>query len=184
MTDIVGVRDPLIQSEQVDFQSPVSEATMNRLGSLMNFHAFFQHNRRNWLINGSVNLAAGLTGVDGEFFLFKNIEIVGIAYSLDDSGSAGTTVIDVHEIDSAGIDQGSIFTLLPTINSGIGSNQQTIIEYFDGTENVLSNNSGNPAPTYSGGRQFNAGSTLRMDLDSGASASTNLTFTLIYRPID
>ena len=185
MTDIVGSRSILIQQESVDFQSAVSEAVLTTIGQLVNFNSQFQHNRRNFLVNGQVSLASTLTGVDGAFFLFKNVQIVGYAMSLGDTGTVGSTVIDVHLIDTDGVHQGSIFDTQPKVDNSAADDSAYITEFFaeDGTENVLAAPA-NHTPGVFANRSFSAGETLRFDVDTGATSSSDLTFTLIYRPVD
>lgn len=183
MTDVVGIREPLMQQESVDFKSPVSEGTMFNIAQIANFNAVYQYAKKDWNVNGEVPLAEGSQGVDGLLSFFKGAEIVGYSIGLTVTGNANLTEIDVHRIDSAGVDQGTIFTTKPAVDSTAADNSASIFEYFDGSENQLALPTGHTKAEFNT-RVFSAGDSLRFDVDNVAGIARNLNFTIIFRPLD
>jgi hypothetical protein len=180
VTDVVPSRN-IIQQEEVAYRASVSEATMTRIGALNNFHAFFQHNRHDWHINGAVGQALGTQGPDGVFTCLFNMEIVGYSFYHGLGGINGQSIIDLHWLSNGGTDEGSIWTTRPQIDSTASDQAYGVFNQLDNVAVVEPTgvSLGELSKT-----QFVAGDAIRFDVDDVMAGSNNLQFTIMYRPID
>lgn len=170
----------LLNEEDTAYKRSVSEIIMSRFGATNNFIAKYQTDYISFFLNGSYGVATGLVGYDGAYTGFYNFEIVGISIWNGISGSSGTTDLDVHWIDQSGVDQGSIFSVTPKIDS-------TSADATRGFRNLETNNdytmTGVTLPTLSKST-FLEGETLYLVVNGAMTEAKNAALTLNVRPIN
>lgn len=173
MTDVTGVRKN-VQEEEVDFRSPVSEATFTKLGGSLNFINNFQNKAFDFKFLGPFKTLT--LPEDGSRSQLFDFEIVGISGMLFDRGDSGSTVVDIKYF-VGGVDTGSVLSTPLTITSGAGVSQ-----FF--TEFVTpasSATAGVTLPVLSK-TDFDAGDAIVVKLTSNAVSVENLTVSVHYRP--
>lgn len=177
MTDISDARN-IIQEEETRYRAPTSESMFTRMGAANNFIMNRQYDTHSFFINGNYTKASGQTGLEGLYVLQFDIEIVGVSLGNLVPGASGTTTFDIHLIDGGGTDQGSIFSLKPSITSTAGSNAYAAENY---PQSVSQTASGVTLPTLSGVNydQFDA---FRFDVDSAMLNAENCFFNIHFRP--
>ena len=181
MTDIDPVRSPLVQQEEVEFRSSVSEATFTRIGQQINFISTFQNSRHSFNLNGNYALGLGSTGPDGIFPCLFNMEIVGFAYYNLQGGVSGQTTIDLHWLSNGDTDNGSIWSVQPSVDFNAADNSYTIYDQANGATVVLP--TGHTLGVLNK-TTFDAGDAIRLDLDDAMAGANGFQFLFMYRPID
>ena len=174
MTDIAGARRNL-QIEELQTESGVSEATFQKLGSSVNFVNNFQNKAFEYKFLGPFRPISG--GEDGVRSLIFNAEIVGLSGYIRQSGTSGTTQVDIHSITGS-TDNGAILSTPLSLTSAASNG----IVFF--TELLTPSSSGGTGitlPVFSA-TDFNAGDGFRVDLVSNADDALDLTLTIHYRP--
>tara|TARA_R110002020_G_scaffold89116_1_gene218095 strand:- start:56 stop:583 length:528 start_codon:yes stop_codon:yes gene_type:complete len=174
MTDITGARKNL-QIQELQTESGVSEATFQKLGSSVNFVNNFQNKAFEYKFMGPFRAISG--GEDGVRSLIFNAEIVGLSGYIRQSGTSGTTSIDIHSITGS-TDNGTVLSTPLSITSSTADG----IVFF--TELLTPNSSGGTGitlPVFST-TDFSAGQGFRVDLTGNASDALDLTLTIHYRP--
>jgi hypothetical protein len=179
MTAITDAR-AFIQDEDVKFRASVSEAVGNKLGGSINFINNRQNDTHSWNLNGPYKRGEGSQGTDGYFHCIFDMEITGFAYTSTKSGTSGTTSIDIHLLDGAGGDFGTIFSTLPSVDSTSADFSSTIYDVINST--TISNPTGHTLAVLMQ-TQFSAGDILRLDLDSGMFDANNFQFVIYFRPV-
>jgi hypothetical protein len=178
-SDIVTPAREIFRVGDISYKRSVSEATFNRVAQTNNFIATFQNDIKEWKLNGSYSVATGITFYDGVASFFTKSEIVGIFFYNGTQGASGSTSFDIRWINSLGVDQGSIFSVLPSISSAASNN--TI-----GFKNLVSGTNVSPAgvtlPTFSK-TQFLEGESVYLVLTSAMVSALNCGLTIFYRPI-
>ena len=178
MSDVTGSRI-LIQEEEVSYRSALSEALFFRMGAVTNFISKKQYDTHSWMLNGVYALGAGSTGPDGVFTFLFDAEIIGISYYSGNAGSGGTTSLDVHWLSSGDTDNGSIFSTKPSVDSTASDGTYTSRDIENNITHSLP--TGHTLAVLSK-TTFNAGETLRMDLDTAMPAANNFQLSIQYRP--
>lgn len=104
-----------IFSEETKFRAAVSEATMQKVGSAMNFINHKYLLQKMFYINGPYDKANGLPflGVDGMDGYPYNIEVVDVMFFSNVKPTSGTLELDVQFATSSGGAFTSIFTTTP-----------------------------------------------------------------------
>lgn len=176
MTNLVEQRAD-IQLEETQFEAGVSEGTWTKLGKSVNFINRRHFERHSWNLNGSYFVALG-SGKDGLFVLPFDMEITGLSMSNVVNGSSGTTTIDIHWFDAPASDQGTIFSVKPSISSSAGNNAFLARNLVDGNTQT---GTGLTLPTFSK-TQFNQFDALRLDLDTAMNDAQDLNVTIFFRP--
>ena len=174
-----------IQQEEVDFKSAVSEQMLSKIGSSINFINDRQLCTFKFDFMGSFKPLGLGGGEDGRLVFPFDAEICCLATSLRDTGSSGSTIIDLHKVNSAGADQGSIFQSFHTYE--IPNTATSGAGFY---RNYISGTSAFPGGTFSGtrgdmpdaNRLFSAGELLRVDVVSNATGARDLSVTIFYRP--
>jgi hypothetical protein len=156
-----------------------SEAIMSRFGATNNFINKFQTDYISFFLNGSYSVTAGNFGYDGAYTGFTKFEIVGVQIWNAISGISGTTALDVHWINQAGVDQGSIFSVTPKIDSTSSDGTRGFRNLETGNDFTMT---GVTLPTLSK-TTFLEGETLYLVVDSAMSQAQNTALTLNIRPI-
>ena len=178
MTDISEARKN-VTIEETQYRASVSEATMNKLGASVNFVNKRQNDKHSWHLNGPYRLGVGSTGPDGTFPCLFDMAITGFAYYSGQSGSAGSTTIDIHKLSGAGVDAGSIFTTLPEVDSTSADNSTTIYDVLNAT--TISLPTGHTLAVLNQ-TDFDAGDVLRLDLPTGMTGGSDFQFIIYFRP--
>lgn len=178
MTDLTEERIN-IQSEETAFNAGVSEGTASRIGKSINFINGRQFDTHRWQLNGPYYLLNNTLGPDGIFQFLFDVEVVGFGYHNGLTGSAGTTTVDVHFLDTGGTDQGTIFSTKPSVDTTAANGSYTLFRQTDST--TLANPTGHTLAILST-TQFDAGDALRLDIDSSMTGGENFMFGLMYRP--
>jgi len=155
-----------------------SESIMRKFAQEAQFINIYQTDIKEFKLNGSYSVATGIVFFDGVAPFFYNSEIVGIGFSNGVSGSSGTTDFDVNWINTAGVDQGSIFSVTPKISSASSDRAVGFKSLVTGT-NVSP--TGVTLPTFSK-TEFLEGESLYLTLNSAMVAAQNCSLTLYYRP--
>lgn len=164
----------------IAYQRANSEAIMSKFAAQSNFLNKFQTDIKEFKLNGSYSVATGIVFFDGLASFFYNSEIVGIGFSNGQSGSSGTTEFDLHWIDTAGVDQGTIFSVTPKIDS-------TSLDKTVAFQNLETGTTVSPTgvtlATFAK-TTFLEGESVYMKLNSAMTEAQNCTFTIFYRPIN
>jgi hypothetical protein len=178
-TDIVTPAREIFRVGDISYKRSVSEATFNRVAQTNNFIATYQTDIKEWKLNGSYSVATGITFFDGVASFFTKSEIVGIFFYNGTDGASGVTTFDLRWIDSLGVDQGSIFSTLPSISSAATNNAI-------GFKNLVTSTSISPTgvtlPVFSK-TEFLEGESVYLVLNSAMVSALNCGLTIFYRPI-
>lgn len=168
-----------IQQEEVDFRSPVSEATWTKIGGAINLINLAQYDTHTFNLNGPINLFDETVGVDG-FFVFQfDAEIVGYSQSIGQAVSGGTSLIlDVHRLENGDTDLGSIWTTRPQIANTAANGTYSAFRVTDST--ILAQPTGHSVGSLNV-TEVNAGDALRLDIDQ-KSGMRNYSLNIHYRP--
>ena len=167
----------LVQSEEVQFRSAISEQLLSKIGANQNHIFLRQYDKHSWNLNGPYHLGVGSSGLDGVFPFLFDVEITGFWYYADTIGD-GTTTIDIHWLNAG--DQGSIFSTHPSVDATASDQSVTIYRQTDST--TLSNPTGHTLAVLSK-TQFSAGDSLRLDLDAAMTGASDFQFGIFFRPI-
>jgi len=157
MTDITAQRI-LIQEEETDYKSAVSEALLTRVGATTNFIATRQYDTKQFELNGLYRKGVGVTGSDGVFPILFDMEIIAISMWNRRVGTSGTTTLDLDWLSGSGTVVGSIFSTRPAFNTNVGNNAYMIRDVLNGVT-VKAPASGATIPVLSK-TQFNAGDAI------------------------
>lgn len=168
-----------IELEDVAFRSSISEAVGNKIGASINFINRRQYDKHSWNLNGSYALGVGSTGPDGVFTFLFDVEVVGFSYYAGTIGNTGQTIVDIHWISSGTTDEGTIFTTRPEVDTTASNNTITTRDVLNST--TLSNPTGHTLAVLNK-TEFDAGDTLRLDLDDAMTGANNFQFTIFFRP--
>ena len=179
MAEITPSRSIVLQ-EDVSYKRSVSEAVFTKFGAQSNFINTFQTDIKEWKLNGSYSVATGIVLYDGLAQFFYNSEIVAISFYNGQAGASGITDFDVEWINTSGGNEGSIFSVNPTIDStasniAIGFKNLTTTTEVTGTGITL--------PTFSK-TQFLEGESLIFKLNSAMVSAVNCGLTIFYKPIN
>ena len=179
MADVTPAKNNL-QTEEVDFKSALSEQLFTKIAGSVNFINDKQMCVYDFKFLGGFSALSG--GEDGAMVAPFDLEICALTWRLRDCGSASATNVDLHKIDSSGVDQGSLFGLFSHLTIAHNETDQKGFyrNFIDGTSNSMSHNT---APTMTDeNRLISAGESLRIDLISAATDAKDLVVTLFYRP--
>lgn len=167
-----------IQSEETAVNAAVSEATLTRVGGGINFHNNRQHDIIDWKFNGRYQQGSAEVGLDGLYVFLFDGEIVGLSMGNIVAGTSGTTTVDIHWFNGSGSDQGTIFSVQPSISSAAPNNAYLWTNLVDATSN---SGAGLTIPTFSK-TEFSKGDAVRLDLDASMASAENLVVNLYFRP--
>ncbi len=179
MSDITPSRN-IITVEETKFRAAVSESTMTRIGATNNFIHTYQHNAKEFFLNGRYYIGNASTGIDGMYPILFNTEIIAISMFNLEVGTSGTTTLDVHWYDGTGSDQGTIFSTKPSISSTASNGSYMIKDLITPTD---FGGTGLTLPAFNK-TTFNAGDALRLDLDSAMDNARTCGMIIYFRPIN
>lgn len=177
-TDPVSPSREILRVGDIAYKRSVSEAIMARFAATNNFIGKFQTDYVSFFLNGSYSLTSGSFGYDGAYTGFSNFEIVGVQIWNALKGVSGTTELDVHWINQAGVNQGSIFSVTPKISSSAPNGARGFRNLETGNDFTMT---GVTLPTLSK-TQFLEGETLYLVIDSAMQSAQNAALTLNIRP--
>ena len=193
MADVTPLRINL-QAEEVAYRSSVSEATLSRVGSSVNFINYYQYKHFEFgfikAISNSGNptyntFAPPLVISDLEAFP-SNSQIVAITLQHNTAGSGGTSELDIQWSTQNSGTWASIFSTTPKATSSAPTDSQ-----WDTTLNNTTNAYGSIATTPAGCTVpvlsktiFNASDRLRCRAVTNQTGTPNgFTMRIYYRPI-
>ena len=180
MAEIIPSRE-LLDEKDTAYKRSLSESIMTRFGATNNFIAKYQTDIKEFKMNGSYSVATGITYFDGIASFFYNSEIVGVTFWNGQSGTSGTTEFDLRWQDENGVDQGSIFSVKPSINST--SSDETFAQRNLETGNDNGKTTGVTLPTFSK-TTFTEGQAVYAVLTGAMVSAQNCGITIFYRPIN
>lgn len=180
MAEITPSRE-LLDEKDTAYKRSLSESIMTRFGATNNFIAKYQTDIKEFKMNGSYSVATGITYFDGIASFFYNSEIVGVTFYNGQSGVSGTTTFDLRWQDENGVDQGSIFSVKPSINST--SSDETFAQRNLETGNDNGKTTGVTLPTFSK-TTFTEGQAVYAVLTGAMVSAQNCGITIFYRPIN
>lgn len=164
----------------IETNRPVSEGVLKDFGAQNNFINRYQTDIKEFKLNGSYSVATGITFFDGVASFFYNSEIVGIQFYNGRSGASGTTEFDLRWIDASGVDQGSIFSVTPKINS---TSSDETVGFSNLTTGTTVSPTGVTLPTFSK-TTFNEGESVYLVLTDSMVSAQNCGLTIFYKPIN
>lgn len=179
MADITPAKNN-IKQEETDFKSAISEQLLSKIGASINFINNNQMCIYSFQFNGRYRKLSG--GEDGRIPLITDIEIVGLGWSARDWGNSGNTQIDLHKINSSGVDQGSLLSSNWIIAHNETNQRGFMKNFVASTENAHSQAASNMPNISSSNLNLDAGESLRLDIESSASNARDLSVYVYYRP--
>lgn len=167
-----------IFEEEIDYRSGGTERTFFKIAGSLNFINDRQIREKKFALNGNYSLGEGDQGIDGILVFMFDAELVGLAMSNVGQGVSGTTTLDVHWYSSPGVDEGSIFTTRPEIDSNAPDGAYLAKNLIDGN---TESGTGTTLPVFSK-TEFGQFDALRLDLDSSMEDPLDCDLVLYYRP--
>lgn len=175
MTDITDNLEQLIQSEEVENGAGVSTGTFNKIGGITNAIANRTNNCLYFKFNGAFkSLFGGEDGANGSIWPY---EIVGVSGYIRQTGTSGSTVLDIHSITGT-TDNGTILSTPLTITSAAGDGLFFYKNLLDASETSAT---GLTLPVFTA-TDIAQGTGLRVDLDSNASDAKDVYFYIHWKP--
>ena len=176
---VIPVREELRVGD-VRYKAAISEAVFTRVAAQNNFINSYQVDYHSFFLNGSYGITSGNFGYDGAYTCFFNSEIVGVTIFNAVSGVSGVTDLDIRWINQAGIDQGSIFSTTPKIDSTSSNGTRGFRNLQTGNDYTMT---GVTLPVLSK-NTFLEGETLYLTVNGTMSSAQNCALTLNIRPIN
>jgi hypothetical protein len=171
----------LIQEQETDYKSAVSEATLTRTGASINFINLRQFDTKQFELNGLYRKGVGVTGSDGVFPILFDMEIIAISmWNRRVNGTSGTTTFDLDWLSGSGTVVGSIFSTRPAFNTNVGNNAYMIRDVLNGVT-VKAPATGATIPVLSK-TQFNAGDAIRLTIDGAMVGAEDAALYIHFRP--
>ncbi|MBT8187843.1 MAG: hypothetical protein KJO73_09145 [Croceitalea sp.] len=171
----------LLFEEETSRNNGVSESLAKKFAGISNFISLNQLIRDDFKANGSYRLGVGSVGIDGLLIFPNNVEIVYIAMSNQRSGLIGTTIFDINWLSAPGVDEGSIFTTLPSIDFNSVDDTYILTDVLNVVDIVTATGAVNPRVNKT---SFLQGEAIRCSLTSGMSAGEDAQINVFYRPIN
>jgi hypothetical protein len=178
MTDIATSLN-VIQEEETQFRASLSENLFQRVGGVTNQIVKKYFDKHAFNFNGNFSLGVGSSGPDGVFSFPFAFEITAFYYRIGQSGSGGSSILDIHDLDADGTDNGSIFSTLPEVSNTAAN--KTITQYDVLNSSTVSNPAGHTLAVLSTS-SFAAGQQLECQIDASASGAVDISLVIFYRP--
>lgn len=122
MSDILEERIN-IQDEETDFESAVSEGTLQRVGASINFINKRQYIEKKFTWNNELgSFEIDLPFSDGAMPIAQDMEIIGFCLWISQQGGTGDLDVDVLRLQNSGDAGVSIFSTRPKLQSAAGNN--------------------------------------------------------------
>lgn len=170
----------MLRVGSVRYKAAISEAVFTRVAAQNNFINSYQVDYHSFFLNGSYSVTSGDFGYDGSYTCFFNSEIVGVTIWNAVSGDAGITELDIFWIDQAGVNQGSIFSTTPKIDSTSSNGTRGFRNYETTNDYTMV---GVTLPDLSKST-FLEGETLYLVVNQTMDSAQNCALTLNIRPIN
>lgn len=180
ITDIVTPSREILRVGEVSYKRPITEAVFTRVAAQNNFINFYQTDYHSFFLNGTYSIVSGQFGYDGAYVGFYNFEIVGVSIFNAVAGTSGTTALDIHWINQAGVNQGSIFSVTPKISSAASNGTRGFRNLVSGNDYTMT---GVTLPTLAK-TTFLEGETLYLVVNSTMAQAQNCALTINTRPIN
>lgn len=193
MADVTPLRINL-QAEEVAYRSSVSEATLSRVGSSVNFINYYQYKHFEFGFIKAISNSGSptynqftppLVISDNEAFP-SDSEIVAITLQHNTSGSSGTSELDIQWSTQNSGTWASIFSTTPKATSSAPSDAQwdtTLDNSTNSFSSIATTPTGCTVPVLSK-TTFNAGDRLRCrSVTNQAGTPNGFTMRIYYRPI-
>lgn len=181
MSDVLPERIN-IQISEVAYKAAVSESIMNRVAASINHINYYQHDTKQFFINGKYYVGgASQTGVDGAYMFLFDAEITGIAMFNLIAGASGTTTLDIVRYTASNTGGSSIFTVKPAIASTAGNNAYVGVSLTP-SYTILENPSGTTAPTMAL-TTVSAGDLIKMNVTGVQTGGENAGIVVYFRPV-
>jgi len=165
-----------ICTEQIQEGSIISEAGQRLLASNLNFHNERNLKEHRWNLNGTYKEGEA-SYIDGHLVSPYNYSIASISIYNYIDGNADSTEFDLEYIDVNGVNQGSIFSTIPSVSSGNGNHYHYMLRVVDDVELVGSGTITKPVFLKT---QFNAGEAIILKLNLGMVSAEDLTVVIHY----
>lgn len=165
-----------IYQEEVKFKAAISEATATKIGKTLNFILHRTHEKKDFFLNGAVDVFSGQVAIDGECIFEFDSEIFAVYMFNHIQGPSGTTELDIKKQTVSGGAWTSIFSTTPKISNGAGNYARI---------GIGQTVTGCVAPVLiSGASPLNvdAGEALRIDCISAMPLSENAGIIIHFRP--
>ena len=116
-------------------------------------------------------------------YQYMIFEICGFSWSFKTAPTSNDyLILDIHEIDSSGVDQGSILDRRLTIRgSETDGHAGYYTNFINNTSTTYTIPSENPTFANDAARLFNVGTSLRIDLDTADEGFEDFCFNIFYR---
>tara|TARA_A100001201_G_C4092775_1_gene202710 strand:- start:1376 stop:1918 length:543 start_codon:yes stop_codon:yes gene_type:complete len=180
MADITPAKNN-IKQEETDYKSAVSEQLLTKVGGSINFINNRQMCVYDFKFFGPFRAISG--GEDGAHIPPYNIEICAISFRLRDCGSSGNTTVDLHKINTSGVDQGSIFTNKIIVAHNETNEKGFFVNFIASTSNNVDQAASQMPTMTDSNRLVNAGESIRLDVDGNATGAKDLVVYIYYRPV-
>lgn len=169
-----------LQQEDVAYRRSVSEGILTTFAEEANFINAFQTDIKEFKLNGHYFVTPATFLTDGMVSFFYNTEIVGVNFFIGSPGVSGVTEFDLRYLDVNGVDQGSIFSTTPKIDSTASNLARGFINL---ETSFVSTPTGVTAPVFSK-TNFLQGENLYLVLNQAMSGGFTAGLNLHYRPIN
>ena len=182
MTAVPAARK-MIQIEETDYNTAVSESVAQKIGAQNNFINLYQYDTKWFEISGPYHIGLGDEGVAASIMVPFNMEIIGVYMINFVAGSSGTTELDVIARRPGSGSLGSIFSTTPKMTSATGDKA--------GLGRIFASGQEASYPASSGGgytlpelaiTQLNAFDWLYLKITDAQVAARNATLGLWLRP--
>lgn len=180
MTAVTGER-LILQQEETDFDSAVSENLLTRMAAIANFISTRQYDTHGFHFNRLYRRGVGVVGRDGIFPVLFNMEIVGLTLYNRLVGTSDETEIDIKWLSESGVVEGSIFSTTPKFDVNVGNNAYMIYDVQADTTRAKPA-LGATEPVFSK-TQFSAGEALRSDILGAMVGAEDCSLLIHFRPI-
>lgn len=170
----------LIQQEETDYKSAVSEALLTRVGATTNFIATRQYDTKDFVLNGLYSKGVGVVGRDAILSFPYNAEIIGLTMFNRRNGTGGTTTLDLRRYTASGGSGSTIFSVKPSFNTNVG-NDAWLTYLVEGDTTVIAPALGSTSPFFSL-TQVNAGDIIQLVIDSAMTGAEDCILQLYHRP--
>lgn len=185
----------IIQTEEVQDGASVSEATMARMASTVNFINTKQEHSYRWTLNGLTNFFKDATGLDGAFVTRFDLKIAGIGFFLSQKSfqslGAEKMEIDLQKITAPGVAPVSIFNTKMSFDDRVPNSDVFLVYSVDDDDFVsdVTNMFSPVKPVFktvlSGGFDgtlLDEGQAMRFVLTDSIQSAQDASFVVFYRP--
>lgn len=179
MTAIAGQRI-ILQQEETDYKSAVSEALLTRVGATTNFIATRQYDTKDFVLNGLYSKGVGTAGKDAIISFPYDTELIGMTMFNRKNGTGGTTTLDLRRFTASGGSGTSIFTTKPAMNTNVGANAW-LTYLVEGNNTVIAPALGSTSPFFLT-TLINAGDIIQLVIDSAMTGAEDCILQLYHRP--